>query len=302
MLIPHRVEVLHPRWPITNFVLIGLCVLTTFAWFAGVEVLGYLVLDSWNPLDLLFYTLLHADILHLVFNMLYLWVFGNAICSKFGNIKFLFIFLGGAVASSISHLLLDGMPAVGASGAINAVIGVFLALYPVNRIHCIFIFIIRPYWFSIKAYWLIGFWFLTDIFGLFSGGESNVAFWAHIGGFVAGLAFGIVALAAKWVQMDELDNDTLLDLFTGGKPQPEWPRQVPTRIEKPGKQERRPSPKMSAGPLEYETPIDLQGREKQQHRRVRREVKDEPVEQTEAPVLKLKSMEPKPPATDQAKE
>lgn len=298
---PHRVEVLHPVWPITNFTLIGLCFLATGAWFGGVELLDHLVLDSWNPIELFLHTLLHADILHLIFNMLYLWVFGNAICAKFGNLKFLLVFFGGALAASATHLLLDGYPAVGASGAINAVIGVFLALYPVNRIHCLFIFFFRPFHFSIKAYWLIGFWFLTDVFGVFSGGESNIAFWAHIGGFVAGLAFGLWALQTKWVGMDEVDNETLLDILHGGKPKPDWPTQVITRIEKPSKQERRPELKHTGQPLQY----DIKGREKQHVRRKRRKFPEESKESAQpakAPDFKLKSFEQKTPKPDASAE
>lgn len=204
---------LHPVVPVANFVVIGLCVLM----FLGQ--MGFLlglneafVLTSWNPIELLFSSLVHADLFHLVFNMWYLWVFGNAICAVFGNTKFLGIFFAGALVSAITHLILDGNPAVGASGAINTIIGVFLALYPVNRIHCLYFFWVKAGSFSIQAYWLIAFWFICDIFGVISG-SGGTAFWAHIGGFVFGIGIGIAALSGGWVALSKYDNETLLDII-----------------------------------------------------------------------------------------
>lgn len=193
--------------------------MTTLAWFGGFELLDHLVLDSWNPIDLTLSTLLHADFLHVLFNMLFLWVFGNAICSKFGNLKFLLIFFGGALVSSVVHLIMDGNPSVGASGAINAVIGVFLVLYPINKIHCFYWIFVMAGNFSIKAYWLIGFWFAADLYGAFFGNEPSIAFWAHIGGFVAGLAIGFFALSKNWVQLSIYDNATLLDIILQREPE-----------------------------------------------------------------------------------
>ncbi|MEO0795839.1 MAG: rhomboid family intramembrane serine protease [Verrucomicrobiota bacterium] len=214
MIIPHRVEVLHPVWPITNFIVIGLCVITTGLWlYSDVVFLDHLILEGWNPIDMALSALLHADFLHLLFNMLFLWVFGNAICAKFGNLKFLAIFFGGAMGASLVHLIMDGSPCVGASGAINAVIGVFLVLYPVNRIHCAYWIFFAFGSFSIKAYWLIAFWFGTDIFGAFFQEHSDVAFWAHIGGLLVGIGIGFYALATNSVEMADVDNETLPDLL-----------------------------------------------------------------------------------------
>ncbi|MEM0965569.1 MAG: rhomboid family intramembrane serine protease [Verrucomicrobiota bacterium] len=218
MIIPHRVELLYPVWPITNFVITGLCGVAFVGSLAGFDrFLEGIVLESWNPLELLFSSLLHAGLLHLLLNMVFLWVFGNAICAKFGNIKYLGIFFGGALFLAAIHLLFDGRPAVGASGAIYTVLGIFVALYPVNRIHSFYWFI--SIWGStgIKAYWLIGFWFATDVYGVVSGSESGVAFWAHIGGFVFGIVFGLLALKNDWLEMSHHDNETLLDILAQRK-------------------------------------------------------------------------------------
>lgn len=216
MLVPHRVEVIYPVWPWSNFILIGINVLVFVLALTGqADWLAYLILDGWNPLGLLGHAVLHLDLLHLLGNMIFLWVFGNAICSKFGNLRYLFLYFSSALFASVFHVILDGNPAVGASGAINGIIGFFVALYPVNRIHCFYWVFITAGNFSIRAGWLIGIWFLLDIFGAVTGSNPSIAFWAHIGGFIFGVCFGLLVLAKDWIEMSDHDNETLVDLIKG---------------------------------------------------------------------------------------
>jgi len=148
---------------------------------------------------------MHADILHILGNMLYLWVFGDNIEDALGHSKYLIFYLSGGLAATFAHIAsvlftlpsleyYGGVaslmtPSVGASGAISAVLGSYLLLYPRARIRTliftIFIQIVR-----IPAYYYLGFWFLYQLLlGVITltGVSSGVAFWAHIGGFVAGL-------------------------------------------------------------------------------------------------------------------
>ncbi len=135
---------------------------------------------------------LHGGFMHIIGNMLYLWIFGDNIEHYLGHIQFVaFYFLCGLVAV-LGHILLGGavdVPMVGASGAIAGVLGAYLVKYPRARVIVVipifFFFTIRP----IPALIVLGFWFVMQLFaGLDSIGMEGggVAFWAHIGGFLAG--------------------------------------------------------------------------------------------------------------------
>ena len=137
---------------------------------------------------------LHGGFLHLGGNMLYLWIFGDNIEGYLGHSRFLvFYFLCGLVAV-FTHIFLSGIsdtPMVGASGAISGLLGAYLVKYPKARV----LVVIPIVWFltirKIPAYVVLGFWFVMQLFyGLSSLGISQgggVAFWAHIGGFAAGV-------------------------------------------------------------------------------------------------------------------
>jgi len=144
---------------------------------------------------------MHADIMHLFGNMLYLWVFGDNIEDALGHIKYLVFYLLGGFAATFVHIaslfvalpsLGDvgfNIPSVGASGAISAVLGAYLLLYPRAKIRTLaFFFFVTVI--TVPAYYYLGFWFIYQLMmGVFSltGLPSGVAFWAHIGGFAAGL-------------------------------------------------------------------------------------------------------------------
>jgi membrane associated rhomboid family serine protease len=133
---------------------------------------------------------LHGSWMHLIGNMLYLWIFGNNIEDVMGSVKFvMFYLLCGAIAS-LSHALTDPIstvPMVGASGAISGVLGAYLLLFPHARVLLFAPLIGTTY---VPAGIVLGFWFVMQIL---SGGASlgsqggGVAFFAHIGGFVAGM-------------------------------------------------------------------------------------------------------------------
>jgi len=129
MIIAYSTEVMLKRWPISNIVLILLCVAVVFA-AAGLseDVIDVLVLNDWSLGSLIGYQFLHGGFLHLVFNMLYLWVFGNAVCERIGNVAHGLVFIATGVLAGVVHNIFDGTPAVGASGAINGIIGLYPAL------------------------------------------------------------------------------------------------------------------------------------------------------------------------------
>jgi len=165
----------------------------------------------WTLLTSMF---MHADLMHILGNMVYLWVFGDNIEDALGHFKYFVFYLLGGSAASFAHIasivytlpsldpysrLVDfNTPAVGASGAISAVLGAYLLLYPRARIRTL-VFYIFIQIVSVPAYYYLGFWFLYQlVMGVVSltGLSSGVAFWAHIGGFVAGF-LTIKAFGAK---------------------------------------------------------------------------------------------------------
>ncbi|MBI3015370.1 MAG: rhomboid family intramembrane serine protease [Candidatus Tectomicrobia bacterium] len=140
------------------------------------------------PASLFTAMFVHGGFVHLAGNMLYLWVFGNNIEDALGHGKFIaFYFLVGLIAS-FSHILSapdSPVPMVGASGAIAGILGAYVYLFPRARIRTLVIFFFFISIVRIPAILVLGVWFLVQI--LNAGGGGGVAWYAHIGGFLAGL-------------------------------------------------------------------------------------------------------------------
>ncbi len=221
MLIPYEIETLRQARPWANWLIVGACVLvSTIALLGGGDQawVDVLILHGFSPPGLLGHVLLHADFMHLLGNMIFLWVFGNAICTNTNNGVYLLTFAGCALMAAVVHVVLDGSPAIGASGAINGIVGVTLAMYPLNRVYLFWWFMFRGGTFACRAWLIIVFWFLFDIFGVVVGGGTT-AYWAHIGGFLGGLGFGMLALHRGWFQLTEYDNRSLLEIVRGEYPE-----------------------------------------------------------------------------------
>jgi membrane associated rhomboid family serine protease len=147
---------------------------------------------------------LHVNLIHLVGNLIYLWIFGNNIEDRFGRVGFLLFYLGGGVAAAVAQIAIDPtsrIPMVGASGAISAVLGAYLVLFPSARILSLVFLGFFYQLIEVPALIVLGFWFLLQLvdgigsLGL-AGAEGGVAFFAHIGGFVAGVIVAVVIRAA----------------------------------------------------------------------------------------------------------
>jgi membrane associated rhomboid family serine protease len=137
---------------------------------------------------------LHGGWLHLIGNMLYLWIFGNNIEDCVGRIRFiLFYLLCGAAAAATQVVMNPGsqVPMVGASGAVSGVLGAYLLLFPRARVLVLLPIFIFYRLFHVPAALLLIFWFALQLLsGLSALGvnvSGGIAFWAHIGGFVAGM-------------------------------------------------------------------------------------------------------------------
>lgn len=136
---------------------------------------------------------IHGGIVHLAGNMLYLYIFGDNVEDNFGHIHFLFFYILCGLVADATHIFTTTdlmVSTIGASGAISGVLGAYLVLYPRARVLSLvfagWIFVTK-----IPAILFLGFWFILQLFSgtltLASEVSSGVAYWAHIGGFVAGL-------------------------------------------------------------------------------------------------------------------
>ena len=167
-----------------------------------VFVAKYAVVPAWFWWPSLFTSqFLHAGWMHIIANMLYLWIFGDNVEDRLGHARYLLFYLGaGAVAAMLQIVFspFSSIPMLGASGAIAGVMGAYFVLYPQSRVlTAVFIFFFFDL-VEIPALFFLGIWFLMQLLsGVGSLGVSNAAgggtaFWAHIGGFLTGLGAGAI--------------------------------------------------------------------------------------------------------------
>jgi membrane associated rhomboid family serine protease len=206
-MIPIRDQIVTRRVPVVNYLLIALNIIVfLFMWLAGPaqEALVFQLalipanfqdgVDVGDVTDIFTSMFMHAGFAHIAGNMLYLWIFGDNVEDRLGPVRYLAFYLTGGVVASLAHLITNPgsqIPTVGASGAIAAVLGAYLVLFPQSRIVT---FIPLGFFMRlavVPAVLVLGFWFVMQLFsGLMALGGPDVggvAFWAHIGGFVAGV-------------------------------------------------------------------------------------------------------------------
>ena len=129
---------------------------------------------------------LHGGWLHLGSNMLFLWIFGDNVEDAFGHWLYLLFYLVCGIAASFAHILVDTsstIPGVGASGAIAGVLAAYIVLFGSRPVRVL----MRGMLTNVPSYVMIGLWFVTQLVSGFGGQSDGVAYWAHIGGFIAGL-------------------------------------------------------------------------------------------------------------------
>lgn len=146
---------------------------------------------------------LHGGPMHLIGNMLYLWIFGNNIEDSMGHLRFIVFYLVAGLAAAITHLVFNPasmIPTIGASGAVSGVLGAYLLLFPHARIKTLvplgffWTLVYLPAWLLLIVW--IGFQFLSQAVDPMDPTAGGVAYAAHIGGFVAGL--GLIPLFRKY--------------------------------------------------------------------------------------------------------
>jgi membrane associated rhomboid family serine protease len=140
---------------------------------------------------------LHGGWLHIGGNMLYLWIFGKGVETALGPGRYLMLYLICGAIAALTQAFVDPtseVPMIGASGAIAGVLGAYLLLFPRSNVVVFFWIIIIFRLITVPAVLLLGLWFLLQLFSAASAspGEPGVAFWAHVGGFIAGMALVMI--------------------------------------------------------------------------------------------------------------
>ena len=149
---------------------------------------------------------LHGSWLHVLGNMLYLWIFGNNIEDRLGRLAFIGFYLVGGVAAGLAQVAIapeSEAPLVGASGAIAAILGAYLVLFPRARILSLVFLGFFYQLIEVPAVIVLGFWFILQLIdgfaslGLTESQQPGIAFFAHIGGFVAGVVIAAIVRARR---------------------------------------------------------------------------------------------------------
>ncbi|MBI1181623.1 MAG: rhomboid family intramembrane serine protease [Alphaproteobacteria bacterium] len=201
----------HAGWPVVTWALIAACVIV-YLWQATLPAgLGQQAVYALGMVPALLFTdlqldpsialvpawatlitsmFLHGGLLHLGGNMLYMWIFADNVEVALGHVKFLAFYLLCGVAAALTQAFLDTesrIPMIGASGAISGVLGAYFLLFPRANVRVLMF----PWGMvGVPAVVVLGLWFLLQLLDGVSatGGQGGVAFWAHVGGFLAGLA------------------------------------------------------------------------------------------------------------------
>lgn len=221
MIIPLRTDRPPKRTPVVTQMLLVTNLLVYLAGVAGTYLglfdaqalvdVGHFDPRHFRVWQLVTYQFVHDPygIWHILFNMLFLWVFGTAVEDRLGRIGFTaFYLVGGAVAALVHAAFNPGNPIIGASGSIAAVTGAFLALFPRSRIQ-LFIFFFFIGVISIPSLWFIGFYVLVDVLrqagDVLGRGGSGVAYLAHLAGYAYGFTIAFVLLATGVLKREEFD-------------------------------------------------------------------------------------------------
>jgi len=202
------------RPTLVTIVLIGINI---FAFGAGMayqradpeayeNLIRLLVLDPhhFRPWALVSYAFLHGGLLHILGNMVFLWVFGPSVEDRYGRIGFLAFYLAGAAVSGGLHALFVDNPVLGASGAIAAVTSAYLIHFPRTNVK-VFLFFILIGIFQIPAGWFIAMGIAWDVFSQASGASGNVATLAHLGGYAFGAGVAMTLLATGILKREMYD-------------------------------------------------------------------------------------------------
>jgi membrane associated rhomboid family serine protease len=216
IVLPIRTESITRRTPLVNYILLGANVgifLLLSETFAPPGVLAfkhnYLYLDARQPAFYQFFTyqFLHADMWHLVGNMLFLWLFGNGVNAKMGDLAYLLFYLGGGVFAGWTHAALHPQMLLGASGAIAAVTTAYLVLFPRSQVLVLVWLFLFIHFFEWPAMILIGLKIIVwdNILSPQIGPSDGIAYSAHLAGYFFGFTAALLMLLIRALPRDQFD-------------------------------------------------------------------------------------------------
>jgi len=206
LFLPYKVDVHSSRKPFANYlVMIAMVAVFVLQKSYPEEQTEPFVLTDWSVRGLFGYMWLHNGYLHIIGNLIFVWVFGNAVCSKVGNILYLPVYIASGLVAAVVHLVFDGREVAGASGAIFGMVGAYFVLYPFNSIKCFVWYIAYVRRFSIAGIWIILLWVVLNVLAAVTK-YTAAAYFAHIGGFVSGVIIAMVLLMTKLVVRDSMDD------------------------------------------------------------------------------------------------
>jgi membrane associated rhomboid family serine protease len=182
-----------------------------------------------NPADYLpFFTMmfLHGGWLHLILNMWTLWLFGRTVEDRLGPTRYLIFYLACGVFAGVVQALFSPnsvVPALGASGAIAGILGCYVRLFPLARLIVVIPILFFPFFFEVPAVLFVGIWFLVQLLSgtakiLVPSAGGGVAWWAHVGGLVAGLVIGPLLARSKRRYRPYYPDEGILGFEPSGRP------------------------------------------------------------------------------------
>jgi len=240
MFFPYHVDFQMRRLPIVNLGIIAAVLLAYFS--TRSEDLALLIQGIAKSLpsevkSLFAGVWLHRDSLHLLGNILFLWIIGVAVCAEIGNAWYLLSYIVLSVGAGVGQWILaetanvsfvaeataaDYVPEpaiVGADGFITGIIVMFLIWYPTAKLYCLWVFFYFQR-FKLNVFWIVPLWVILNVVRFFLG--ATIPLGAHLGGLVGGLLIGLWLLAIDAVKLDP-DEPTLWDILTGKKKSPKVP-------------------------------------------------------------------------------
>jgi membrane associated rhomboid family serine protease len=209
MIIPWRVDVPQERRPIVNYLFVAI-IFVVFGWEVNspIEKIEPYVLSGLNIKGLFGHMWLHGGIFHLLGNALFLWIFGNAVCAKVGNLLYAAIYIFVGMLAGLIQLAITGGAIIGASGAITGVVGMYLVYFWENDITCYWFWFPFVRSFTVRSFWMILLWVFYDILGVMLGGYG-VAYFAHLSGYAAGFGIAVVLLQTGVIKMERYEKSLL---------------------------------------------------------------------------------------------
>ncbi len=205
-MIPVRTDSRLRSTPWTNYVIIAVNVVIFLLQQRMPWLTHKFALNPRNPslLNFFTYSLLHQNAPHIASNLLFLFIFGSNVNDKMGHLGYVAFYLAGGIFSGLCYAMFDTGSVIGASGAVSAVTGAYMCLFPRANVTLVFFFFYVGV-FEIPSLWFIGFFFVQDLLMNFSGAPTGVAHAAHLGGSVFGFAICFILLWLHLLPRDHFD-------------------------------------------------------------------------------------------------